>query len=870
MSTPSYWVAIAEPGNVIASATSTSITFTGLTGNKLYKTTVVGIYGNNSCTGIGSGSIITLPTTPVIGTITHTISNNLVQSTVAFNTGNNSTDYSISYSLTGGTTLSTSTPFLISNLQPSTYYPMSIVATTVNTSVSTPLNLYTISLKASAFEKVVYDPITMSVRFNFSKSTGNLQVLYFKIYAYWVSPTNGTYFLDGSYNIPIVYGSSVSDPANYYLFDNGYYSAFGNDRNAGIYYNYSSGVSKYLFYPTNEATDLIYKFAISEITKAGESQLSDFSNRVYIKNNSPINPYKHSSILGDTSGNYTIIQWSSILDSSGAYLDFSANGAVVASGGTFVVNTATKIYFLLIGGGGSGGGSCTSGNSSPGGGSGGGIYYNNTTGITLQAGTYTVTVGAGGAGVSAGQNGNNGGTTSIVGTGVNISVAGGLGGSAPSGNGTNYPGGASVTSGSGGGTGSVSIASGAGSAGTRGTGVQSPGGRGPFICESTTSAPQTGFYKVFGKTYKTYYYYDFIPDGYGTGGGTAVNRINNQSEFYRPSNVSSGGGGGVGGGYNAPGYPGDSFCDLLTGTSGSSPTVGSGGGQYTSQTIITPISAKNGPRGSFGCGGGGALADGTLYPGYYSGAGAYGVAYIWFNNSSNSINIGYYLRITFDYNYNYRATIYYDDQLYVKFINGTLISPNYDYDGSYVTGTGSLDLSPGTSGKYIYNNNSFSTGSTGSYITISFWLYITAYPTSGQYPTIFSFGTNNNNSGIIMNLTLWNDSTACRLNFTCSAGNIGVMYTAPALNVWTFHLYQILVGTNLNSGGLTYYNSNTLQTSVATTGTGSVPANNTTTYNYIGSLPGAGQPNASIRMDDFRYYNRQLSSTERTNLYNYR
>jgi hypothetical protein len=59
MSTPAYWVAIVEPGNVIASATSTSITFTGLTANTSYLVTVFGIYGNNACTGPSTLTITT-------------------------------------------------------------------------------------------------------------------------------------------------------------------------------------------------------------------------------------------------------------------------------------------------------------------------------------------------------------------------------------------------------------------------------------------------------------------------------------------------------------------------------------------------------------------------------------------------------------------------------------------------------------------------------------------------------------------------------------------------------------------------------------------------------------------------------------------
>lgn len=59
MSTPSYWVAIAEPGNVIASSTSTSITFTGLTANTSYLVTVFGIYGNTVSTGPSTLTVTT-------------------------------------------------------------------------------------------------------------------------------------------------------------------------------------------------------------------------------------------------------------------------------------------------------------------------------------------------------------------------------------------------------------------------------------------------------------------------------------------------------------------------------------------------------------------------------------------------------------------------------------------------------------------------------------------------------------------------------------------------------------------------------------------------------------------------------------------
>lgn len=59
MSNPSYYVGIAEPGNVIASSTSTALSFTGLTANTSYSMYVIGIYANNTVTSIGTYSFTT-------------------------------------------------------------------------------------------------------------------------------------------------------------------------------------------------------------------------------------------------------------------------------------------------------------------------------------------------------------------------------------------------------------------------------------------------------------------------------------------------------------------------------------------------------------------------------------------------------------------------------------------------------------------------------------------------------------------------------------------------------------------------------------------------------------------------------------------
>lgn len=80
--------------------------------------------------------------------------------------------------------------------------------------------------------------------------------------------------------------------------------------------------------------------------------------------------------------------------------DVEANGyrvAVWTSSGSFTLNSGTlDVEWFVVGGGGSGGGSST--NNTGGGGGGGGVVTNEGSPYRLTAGTYTVTVGAGGPG----------------------------------------------------------------------------------------------------------------------------------------------------------------------------------------------------------------------------------------------------------------------------------------------------------------------------------------------------------------------------------------------------------------------------------------------------------------------------------------
>jgi len=131
------------------------------------------------------------------------------------------------------------------------------------------------------------------------------------------------------------------------------------------------------------------------------------------------------------------------------------------SSGSFTLNAPEAVIVTVIGGGG-GGGSTSEGSSGGSGGGGGGMARKEY--ANLAAGTYTLTVGAGGARTpSDGSSGvgGNGGTSSFAGTGITtVSATGGQGGAASSSN--------STGSGGTGGTGSNGDVNGTGGQGADG------------------------------------------------------------------------------------------------------------------------------------------------------------------------------------------------------------------------------------------------------------------------------------------------------------------------------------------------------------------------------------------------------------------
>lgn len=230
---------------------------------------------------------------------------------------------------------------------------------------------------------------------------------------------------------------------------------------------------------------------------------------------------------------------------------------------TFGTLGSSTLSYLVIAGGGSGGGS-------NGGGGGAGGYLAGTAAPTVGA-TYTVTVGAGAAGVTGTVRGNDGSNSSFSGTGISITATGGGGGGSQSGTAAGRSGG----SGGGG-----AYLSGAGGTATSGQGFA--GGVGAAFSGNGGGGGGAG--QVGGAA-------DSGPN-YGKGGDGISSSITGTA-------VTRGGGGGAGG----------------ADRSGAGGAGGGGAGGYTS-------SAVSGTANTGGGGGGGRTSVGT------SGSGGSGVVII--------------------------------------------------------------------------------------------------------------------------------------------------------------------------------------------------------------------------------------------------
>jgi hypothetical protein len=253
-------------------------------------------------------------------------------------------------------------------------------------------------------------------------------------------------------------------------------------------------------------------------------------------------------------------------DSDGFNVAITSNSDLNTSGGTWIYMAFRHVLqpqagfmsFLVVGGGASGGrGDSRSG---AGGGAGGlrTSFGNNSGGgaaaesdITLAAGTYTITIGAGGAAKSGSDGtGNDGGDSSIAATGLTTitSAGGGKGG---------YPG----NGGDGGSGGGGAHGGGSGGAGTANQGFA--GGNG--VGESSYNGGGGGGASAAGSNSST-------SNGGAGGAGLTVN-ITGSSVAY-----AGGGGGGGGGTAGSGGTGGGGAGGTTTGTAGTANTGGGGGG----------------------------------------------------------------------------------------------------------------------------------------------------------------------------------------------------------------------------------------------------------------------------------------------------
>ena len=246
----------------------------------------------------------------------------------------------------------------------------------------------------------------------------------------------------------------------------------------------------------------------------------------------------------------------------GSYIDVGLYRVrTFSTSDTLIVLVKMPVEFLLVAGGGGGGSTYVwNDRTAAGGGAGGYIYRSN---VSLDAGMYTITVGAGG---SADANGNNsvfstftaiGGGT---GRGYNVAGNGGSGGGISHGGGT--PGTGTTGQGFGGGplaydsginTGTFSASGGGGATAVGGNGTSSGGGSGGMGISNSISGTTQYYCGGGGGGTRNGQNVPGGSGGLGGGGAGAKSNPNRFDEWFQDGasgSPSSGGGGGGGSGYD--------------------------------------------------------------------------------------------------------------------------------------------------------------------------------------------------------------------------------------------------------------------------------------------------------------------------------
>lgn len=263
----------------------------------------------------------------------------------------------------------------------------------------------------------------------------------------------------------------------------GVYDSIGNLRtNNNMGHPYIVGVAGTIYKnTTNQITISGGNFMVGPATVRFLFGNTAIDSAVTISNTTTIAnftvPAGINSIAGGTTGTIQVIDLYGRPSNTRPVTvgDAPAGGSVTTSGSdrihafystdTFTTNVPLTIRYLVVAGGGGGG-------SDMGGGGGAGGYLAATS-YSLPAGTYTITVGAGGVGGPAGSGqvaGAQGTNSSIVGTGVSIVAIGGGGGGS-----RHNDGGAPATSGGSGGGGSGQYGGATGTVGQGNNGGSSAG-----------------------------------------------------------------------------------------------------------------------------------------------------------------------------------------------------------------------------------------------------------------------------------------------------------------------------------------------------------------------------------------------------------
>jgi hypothetical protein len=510
-----------------------------------------------------------------------------------------------------------------------------------------------------------------------------------------------------------------------------------------------------------------------------------------------------------------------------------SGGAETQTTHTITVGRDTICDILVVGGGGGGG-------LFGGGGGAGSILFANN--LLLNAGSYTIKVGKGGTGASNDTaNGTNGIDSSILINAIEyISKGGGGGGSRQSGA-ASFAGRNGSNGGSGGGGSSSDTIETIGGSTTTNTYKNwetygNAGGKGKFGSSPWVSGGGGGAGSAGSDWSNTK----------GGNGGSGKSFVS-----YFGTNVGHNGWFGGGGGGNMY-WPGGTFYDYGYGNGGNG--LSGGGGNGANETNVE-ISATGGLPNTGG-GGGGGKWDGTATNG---GNGGSGIVIIKFKSTTAILDGITHKRLNFAYTPNYP----------IIQADNTNLKAWYKFDGNY------MDSSPSgfnltNSGATIVDGlivQSVSTDSNdfletsginlnGKTYSLSFWLKFNTAP-SGNIPLFTQGITDSLGTRVVF---LYESSNKLRFSHYGSGNDMDTTgYNISSMVGTSWHHYVITYN-NTNRGAEIWLDGIKLNTNVSTLTNTFTGSGNFTIARWGSTFNGL--------IEDFRYYDKILTSTEISQLYN--